>query len=108
MSSINEKGITMSRFGYSMGATVSHFICGICGKVNCRHIHVKYYYCKAAETSYLYTCFFHITPKEYFDQRGFLSDQFNAVDPKDLPFGFERVSDATFGVIGAKDRKSVV
>ena len=65
---------------------------------------IEYYFCEAkdnftenyGDNRYI----FFITPKEYFDEKGFLSDRGDAVCSRDLPKDFQRISDSTFEYVG--------
>lgn len=57
---------------------------------------IKYYFCKAPSTR-IGVPAFHITPKDFFDKKGFLLDS-GAFDPKIN--GFQRVADSTFEYVG--------
>ena len=68
---------------------------------------IEYYFCEAkdnfTENYRDNQNIFFITPKEYFDRKGFLSDRGDAIPLGDLPEGFQRISDSTFEYIGKED-----
>jgi len=68
---------------------------------------IEYYFCEAkdnfTENYRKSQHIFFITPKEHFDDKGFLSDRGDAVYEEDLPEGFQRVSDSTFEYVGKED-----
>jgi hypothetical protein len=67
---------------------------------------IEYYFCEAKNNfteNYGDKYIFFITPKDYFDKTGFLSDRGDAVPPQDVPKDFQRVSDSTFEYVGNSD-----
>ena len=67
---------------------------------------IEYYFCDAKDNftkNYGKRIIYFITPKDHFDEKGFLSDKGNAVDKGDLPEGFQRLGDSTFEYVGSED-----
>ena len=71
---------------------------------------VKYYYCvDSLITSWVthagqQIAHFIITPADYYDERGFLSDHYAAVPPSHLPSGFTRCADSRFEYRGTTEQ----
>jgi hypothetical protein len=68
----------------------------------------KYYYCvdNSDNTSFItqsgqLVTHFVITPADYYDRKGFLSDNYNAVPFEHLPLGFCRCADSKFEFRGS-------
>lgn len=65
---------------------------------------IEFYFCKDIDASNTRITFA-ITPKEYFDKRGFLYDS-SSFDPK-IP-GFYRVADSTFEYVGNDEQPTLL
>ena len=70
---------------------------------------MKYYYCVDSDIASWVTyagqqiAQFIITPADYYDQRGFLSDRYDAVSHFHLPPGFTRCADSRFEYRGTTE-----
>jgi hypothetical protein len=65
---------------------------------------IEFYFCTDHEASKARTIFA-ITPKEYFDKKGFLYDS-SSFDPK-IP-DFQRVADSTFEYVGTDEQPTLL
>jgi hypothetical protein len=69
---------------------------------------MKYYYTPDTEYPDWFTSggqritHFLITPADYYDKKGFLSDNYRAVPPEHLPRGFVRCADSKFEFRGSQ------